>query len=404
MKCEILDGIRVLDLTQALAGPHCTQLLGDFGAEIIKIERPGTGDQSRGWGPPFKNGESTYFMGTNRNKKSLTLDLKQSEAQDVLNRLIDTADVLIHNVPSERGRASLGIDAETVTNRNPRIIWTSISGFGLTGPEAEKPGYDVIAQAMSGTMALTGEAQAPPMRFPTPMADISTGMYATIAILAALYEREHSGHGQVLDLALLDCQSTWLSNVASAYLETGTAPAKRGNAHPNIAPYQPFRAADGWFILAAGTETHWQRLVRIMQEHYGDAAEVLAGSEKLFESNADRVANREELERRLTEYFRRENVSVWIERFEGAGIPCGPILRPEETLEHPQLKARGMIETMEHSVAGMVRSMGNPMQFSRTPPKVEHAAPALGEQTDEILAAAGYSEEQIRALKDASIV
>ena len=404
MKCEILDGIRILDLTQALAGPHCTQLLGDFGAEIIKIERPGTGDQSRGWGPPFKNGESTYFMGTNRNKKSLSLDLKQSEAQDVLNRLIDTADVLIHNVPSERGRASLGIDAETVTNRNPRIIWTSISGFGLTGPEAEKPGYDVIAQAMSGTMALTGEAKAPPMRFPTPMADISTGMYATIAILAALYEREHSGQGQVLDLALLDCQSTWLSNVASAYLETGTAPAKRGNAHPNIAPYQPFRAADGWFILAAGTETHWQRLVRIMQEHYGDAAEVLSGSEKLFERNADRVANREELERRLNQYFSRENVSVWIERMEGAGIPCGPILRPEETLEHPQLKARGMIETMEHSVAGSVRSMGNPMHFSRTPPTVEQAAPALGEQTDEILAAAGYSGEEIRALREKQIV
>ncbi len=404
MKCEILDGIRVLDLTQALAGPHCTQLLGDFGAEIIKIERPGTGDQSRGWGPPFKNGESTYFMGTNRNKKSLTLNLKQKEAQEVLNRLIDSADVLIHNVPSERGRTSLGIDSETVTTRNPGIIWTSISGFGLSGPEAEKPGYDVIAQAMSGTMALTGEADSPPMRFPTPMADISTGMYATIAILAALYEREHSGKGQILDLALLDCQATWLSNVASAYLETGKPPVKRGNAHPNIAPYQPFRAADGWFILAAGTETHWQRLVSTMQQQYPEAGEALAGEEKLFETNADRVANREELERRLNGYFSRENVSVWIERFEGAGIPCGPILRPEETLEHPQLQARGMIETMEHSVAGTVRSLGNPMQFSRTPTSVDQAPPALGEQTDEILTAAGYSEEQISKLKEAGTI
>ncbi|MFP4643698.1 MAG: CaiB/BaiF CoA transferase family protein [Spirochaetales bacterium] len=404
MKCTILDGIRVLDLTQALAGPHCTQLLGDFGAEIVKIERPGTGDQSRGWGPPFKNGESTYFMGTNRNKKSLTLNLKQKEAREVLNRLIDGADVLIHNVPSERGRASLGIDADTVTSRNPRIVWTSISGFGLTGPEAEKPGYDVIAQAMSGTMALTGEAGSPPMRFPTPMADISTGMYATIAILAALYERKQSGKGQILDLALLDCQTTWLANVASAYLETGTPPAKRGNAHPNIAPYQPFQAADGWFILAAGTETHWQRLVNIVQESHPDAGESLAGDEKRFERNADRVANREELERRLNEYFSRETVSVWIERLEGAGIPCGPILRPEETLEHPHIEARGMIQTMEHSVAGTVRSIGNPMQFSRTPPAVEQAAPALGEQTEEILASAGYSEREISTMRENGIV
>lgn len=264
MNATVLAGITVLDLTQALAGPYCTQLLADMGAEVIKIERPGSGDQSRGWGPPFVKGESTYFMGTNRNKRSLTLNLQDEAAREVLFRLIENADVLVHNVPRRTTQQKLGIDAESVRERNPRLVWAAISGFGMTGPEAEKPGYDVIAQAMSGTMALTGEPDSGPTRFPTPMADITTGMYTAMGILAALFEREHSGEGQEIDVALLDSQATWLSNVASAFLATGTAPAKRGNVHPNIAPYQPFRAQDGWFILAAGTEEHWRRVVALL--------------------------------------------------------------------------------------------------------------------------------------------
>ena len=399
MSCPILRGIRVLDLTQALAGPHCTQLLGDFGADIIKIERPGAGDQARGWGPPFQNGESSYFLGTNRNKRSLTLDLKQEPAREVLDRLLETADVLIHNIPKAAARKALGIDAESVIARNPRIVWVAITGFGLSGPEAEKPGYDVVAQAMSGTMALTGEPGTPPIRFPTPMADITTGTYAATAILAALYERQTSGKGQVIDLALLDCQATWLANVASAFLATGEPPRKRGNAHPNIAPYQPFRAADGWFILAAGTETQWQRLLRLLDQLYPGSQAELGAPDGPFADNAARVAAREDLERRLCSYFERRSVADWITQLEAAGVPCGPIHRPEETLQHPHLLARGMIAAMDHPAAGRVRALGNPMQLDRTPPALDRAAPMLGEHTVSILSELGYSGREIQALR-----
>lgn len=395
---SILGGVRIVDLTQALAGPYCTQLLGDLGAEIVKIERPGSGDQARGWGPPFVGDESTYFMGTNRNKRSLTLDLKRDEGKEVLDRLLSSSDVLVHNTPKQSVREKLGIDAQRVTSRFPRLIWTSITGFGLSGPEAEKPGYDVIAQGMSGTMALTGEADAGPMRFPTPMADITTGMYAAMAILGALYEREKSGEGQIIDLALLDSQATWLANVASAYFATGTPPAKRGNAHPNIAPYQPFRARDGWFILAAGTERHWARLLEIV-----DSDKQLAGDSR-FSTNRERVANREALEQALEAHFLTAPVAHWIDELEAVGIPCGPIQKPEEVLEHPQIKARDMVWSMEHSTAGTVRSLGNPMKFSRTPAAPNTPAPSLGQHSREILRELGYGDAKIRELESSSTV
>lgn len=389
---QVLAGITIIDLTQALAGPYCTQFLADLGAEVIKIERPGSGDQSRGWGPPFIGDESAYFMGTNRNKSSLTLDLKQEEGRQVLYRLIEEADVLVHNVPRESSRKKLGIDAVSVRQRNPRIIWTSISGFGLTGPEAEKPGYDVIAQGMSGTMALTGEPEQGPVRFPTPMADISTGMYAAMGILAALYEREKSGQGQDIDVALLDSQATWLSNVASAYLATGDAPPKRGNVHPNIAPYQPFRAQDGWFILAAGTEAHWKHVVGVL-----DGADTI-GRDARFATNKDRVANRQALEAVLEDHFTTASVNHWIGTFEEAGVPCGPILTPPEVLDHPHLAAREMVVTMEHATAGQVRSLGNPVKMSRTPPSVRKAAPVLGADTETILKRLGYEAARIEQM------
>lgn len=393
-----LDGIVVIDLTQALAGPYCTQLLADFGAEVIKIERPGSGDQSRGWGPPFVEGESSYFMGTNRNKRSLTLNLQDPAAREVLLQLVDRADVLVHNVPRAATRAKLGIDAATLRERNPRLVWAAISGFGLTGPEAEKPGYDVIAQAMSGTMALTGEPGSGPTRFPSPMADITTGMYTAMGILTALFERERTGEGQEVDVALLDSQTTWLSNIASAYLATGTAPQKRGNVHPNIAPYQPFRAADGWFILAAGTESHWGRVLEVV------GARDALGDDPRFASNRDRVANREAMETELEAYFRAKPVAHWIEAFEGAGVPCGPILPPEQTLEHPHLQARGMIVELDHPLAGPVRSLGNPIKLSRSAATYRRAAPTLGADSDEILADLGYDAAAIAELRDRGAV
>jgi crotonobetainyl-CoA:carnitine CoA-transferase CaiB-like acyl-CoA transferase len=398
MNQQALSGITIIDLTQALAGPYCTQFLADMGADVIKIERPGSGDQSRGWGPPFVSDESAYFMGTNRNKASLTLDLQQEEGRQVLYKLIDTADVLVHNVPRQATRSKLGIDAESVRRRNSRIIWTSISGFGLTGPEAEKPGYDVIAQGMSGTMALTGEPGQGPVRFPTPMADITTGMYAAMGILTALYERERSGKGQDIDVALLDSQVTWLSNVASAFLATATAPEKRGNVHPNIAPYQPFHAADGWFILAAGTEKHWERVLGVLE------VTETVGKDPRFATNRDRVAHRAALEEVLEEHFRRQPVAHWITAFEAAGIPCGPILTPPEALEHPHLAARDMIVSMEHPTAGPVRALGNPVKLNRTPPRVRRAAPTLGEDTVSILRGLGYSDVQIRQMADDSVI
>lgn len=398
MDQQVFRGIRVIDLTQALAGPHCTQLLADFGAEVIKIEHPRGGDQARGWGPPFLGGESTYFMGTNRNKRSLTLDLKQERARRVLEQLIDRADVLIHNVPRERSRRELGIDYASVSTRNPRLVWVSISGFGLTGPEAEKPGYDVIAQGMSGTMQLTGEADSGPTRFPTPMADITTGMYAAFGIAAALYERSTSGAGQAIDVALFDAQLTWLANVAGAYLNTGVEPPKRGNAHPNIAPYQPYRAADGWFIVAAGTEGHWQRLVEVL----GSPAELQ--NQELFGDNARRVGNRPALERLLNNLFGASSVAHWIAQLEAVGVPCGPILTPAAALDHPQTAAREMIVTVHHPAAGDVRSLGNPVKLSRTPAQSGVAAPRLGEHTDAVLMELGYSAEQVAALGSAGVV
>ena len=402
MNNPALEGVTIIDLTQALAGPYCTQLLADLGARVIKIERPGGGDQSRGWGPPFVEGESTYFMGTNRNKESLTLDLGQPEARAVLDRLIDRADVLVHNVPRKSSQEKLGIDAPAVRGRNSRIIWAAISGFGFTGPEAEKPGYDVIAQGMSGTMALTGDPESGPIRFPTPMADITTGMYTAMGILAALYERERSGEGQELDVALLDSQVSWLANVAGAFLATGTAPPKRGNVHPNIAPYQPFRAGDGWFILAAGTEAHWRRVVEVVALKVPEVRATL--QDPRFADNRSRVANREAMETVLEQVFAGSTVTEWISAFEAAGVPCGPILPPEHALIHPQLAARGMILETEHPRAGTVRSLGNPIKLDRTPPTSRTAAPVLGADTERILSEIGIDDRTIAELRDSGVV
>jgi len=387
-----LDGIRILDLTQALAGPYCTQLLGDLGADVIKIERPDEGDQARRWGPPFLAGESAYFLSTNRNKRGLALDLQHPRGREVLWRLVEQSDVLVHNVPRVATRMKLGIDETGLRARNSRLIYASVTGFGLTGPYAERPGYDLIAQGMSGTMALTGEPDGGPMRFPSPIADITTGVYCALGIVAALYARERTGQGQSLDTALLDSQVTWLANIASSFLATGEPPTKLGNLHPSIVPYQPFRTADKWIIVAVGTERLWRRLLEVIE-----VPELSADAR--FATNADRLAHRTDLVPLLERRFRDKPAASWLERLDQAGIPSGPINPIEEALADGHVLARGMVVELDHPVAGLVRSLGNPIKLGGTPVIYRRPAPLLGQHTAEILTDLGYTCDDVARLR-----
>ena len=386
-----LDGIVVLDHTTALAGPYCAQLLGDLGAEVIKLERPGSGDQSRDWGPRIGANESAYFMGTNRNKRSLTLNLAAPAGRDILHKLVARADVLLHNVPRENSRQKLGLDEATCRGLNERLIWASISGFGNSGPLAENPGYDVIAQGMSGTMWLTGEADSGPIRFPTAIADITTGMYTALAIVAALFARERSGVGQAIDNALLDSQVTWLAYMASNYLIGGEPFVKQGNAHPSIVPYQPFPTADGWIIIGAGAERHWQRLTELIE------MPSLAEDDR-FRTNPDRLQQRQLLIGILIPEIQKKSTATWLELLREAGIPCGVINRPEEALNDEQILARGMIVELEHPAVGSYKSLGNPINLDGTPITYRRPAPLLGEHNQEILTELGFTPDEIAKL------
>ncbi len=388
-----LDGIRVIDMTEALAGPFCTMLLGDLGADVIKIERPGIGDMARGWAPPRVDGESAYFLSINRNKRSITLDLKQAEAQAILHRLIADADVFVANQPSLDSLRKLSADPDTLQRLNPRLIYCIISGFGLTGPDAGQGGFDVVAQARSGLMALTGEPGQGPVRYPVPLSDASAGLYSLVGILAALLARATTGKGQLVDVALLDSQVAWLTNVAGAFFATGQRPQKLGNAHPNIVPYQPFRARDKYVIVAVGSERLWERFCQAL----GIADTI--GRDPRFATNADRLRHRDVLVPMLDEIFRTQDAGYWLARLRAADIPCGPINEVDEALNDPQIIARGMIVEQMHATAGPVRSLGNPVHLSDTPVGYRRPPPALGQHTDEILSALGYSAQDIARLR-----
>ena len=393
-----LDNIRVVDLTQALAGPYCTMMLGDLGAEVIKVERPPDGDQSRGWGPPFLGSESAYFLSANRNKRGMTLDLKKPAAIEVMHRLIERADVFVTNLPREASRRENGVDWETLHALNPRLIYCSITGYGMTGPYAERGGYDVIAQGESGLMSLTGEVDGDPIRYPIPIADVTTGIYSAFAIVAALLARERTGDGQFLDMALLDSQISWLTIVAGNYFATGQRPPRLGNAHPTIVPYQPFRARDKHFIVGVGSERLWHKFCAVL-----GMTDTLANDPR-FATNSDRLAHRQELVTLLEEVFVREDADFWVARFEEADIPCGPINFVDEALAHPQTLHRGVIVELEHPLIGTVRSLGNPMHFSHTPITYRLPPPMLGQHTDEILQELGYDEAEVRKLKESGTV
>ncbi len=377
-----LKNIRVLEMTEALAGPYCAMMLGDLGADVIKIERPNSGDQSRRWGPPFLQGESAYFLSVNRNKRSIELNIKAEADLDVLHRLVARSDIFITNIPRMTSLKNAKIDPETLREINPRLIYAAISGYGHSGPKASRGGYDIIAQGEAGLMALTGEPDGSPSRFPTPMADITAGLYTVMGIQAALYVREtqEPSVGQFIDVSLVDAQTTWLANIGGSYFADGKRPERLGNIHPTVCPYQPLRTKDKTLIVAVGTERLWKRFCGIL----GITDTLMV--DPRFATNPQRNQHRDELIPLLEEILRTRDADEWLEKFIDNGIPSGPINFPDETLTDEHLIARGMIVELEHPTLGVIRSIGNPIVMSENGPTYRRYPPSLGEHNAEIRA------------------
>ncbi len=399
-----LEGIRVLDMTRALAGPYCTMMLGDLGSDVIKVERPGRGDESRGWGPPFVGepygpypGESAYFISTNRNKRSITVNLKHPEGQEIIRRLAAKSDALVENYRTGvLDRMGLGYD--DLCGVNPRLVYCSISGYGRTGPYAEQPGYDVVIQAEGGFMGITGPEEGPPCRVGVPIIDITAGMFSTTAILAALRARDITGQGQHIDLSLLESQVALLANVASNYLVGGDPPRRLGNAHPNIAPYEAFRARDQWFVLAAGNERLWAILCDVIGRP--DLKD-----DPRFADNGARVTNRPALCQALGEAFLARDAREWLAELRKAGLPCGPINAIPDVFAHPQAEARNLAVEAEHPTAGTVRLPGFPYKLSQTPARVWRPPPRLGQHTEQVLVELlDYSPQEVASLHQDQVV
>jgi crotonobetainyl-CoA:carnitine CoA-transferase CaiB-like acyl-CoA transferase len=389
----ILDSIRVVEMAEALAGPYCAMLLGDFGADVIKVERPGVGDQSRGWGPPFVGSESAYYLAANRNKRSITLNYDHPRGAEALRKLIASADVFICNQPSLASLQKRGIDPDSLCGKYPRLIYCSITGYGFTGPKAGMPGYDILAQAEAGVMSFTGEAGGGPVRYPIAIADMTCGMYAAMGILAALYAREKTGRGQFIDMALFDSQLTWLANAGSSYLNAGVSPERWGNAHPNIVPYEAYRGSDEkHFVVGVGTDALWKRFVQVIN------VQDEIGTDERFSSNALRIKNREVLVPLLQNIFQQEPAARWLEKFAGAEIPAGPINTVAEAIEDGQTRGRGLIVQLEHPTLGTARSIANPIRFSRTPVSYRLPPPLLGEHTTEVMQGLGYAMAELKAM------
>jgi crotonobetainyl-CoA:carnitine CoA-transferase CaiB-like acyl-CoA transferase len=374
-----LDSIRVIDLTEALAGPYCTMILGDLGADVIKVERPNVGDQSRKWGPPFIGGESAYFLAVNRNKRSATIDITASIGQVAMRHLLEYADVFVCNVRKVESLQKVNLDPETVRGYNPRLIYCSITGYGRTGPYAGRGGYDLVAQAQAGLMAATGDPDGEPMRWPVAIADMTTGVWSTIAILAALYAREKTGQGQFIDQALLDGQIGWAQIMASDYFATGQRPPRLGNRHATIVPYQVFKARDKHMIVAVGTQALWDRFCEVI------GLGVSLRDDARFATNPDRLTHYAELMNAIEPIFLTREADHWLERLRAAEIPCGPINALDETLNDPQVQHRGMIVELEHPV-GLLKMLGSPLHLTDTPVTYRRRPPLLGEHTEEVLA------------------
>lgn len=392
-----LQNVTVLDLSRVLSGPYCTMQLADMGARVIKIERPGAGDDTRAWGPPFVKGESAYFLSINRNKESVTLNFKHPEGRRLLDALIARADVLVENFrPGTLDDMGLGYEALHATH--PRLVYTSISGFGHTGPLRERAGYDAVLQGEAGIMSVTGPADGPGYKVGVAIADLAAGLFAAQGTLLALYERERSGRGQHVDIAMLDSVAALLTYQAGIYFTTGAPPKRIGNAHPTVAPYETFQASDGDIVLAAGNDELWRRFCRVAGlEGYA--------ADPRFVTNGDRVRNYEALRPIVAEVFTRRTRAEWIELLNDAGIPAGPVRNLHEVLTDEQLLAREMVHTLPHAVAGAVQVLGTPVKLSDTPGAVRCPPPALGEHTDRVLMEdLGVAAADVAALRSAGIV
>ena len=394
---KALEGIRVLDLTRALAGPFCTLMLGDNGADVIKVEIPGSGDDTRKWGPPFIGDESAYFLSINRNKRSLTLNLQDPKAQDVFMKLAKDSDVVVENfTPGVMGRFGLGYEA--VKAVNPNIVYCSISGFGQDGPYRSRPAYDQIMQGVGGLMSITGEPDGEPQKIGIAVTDIGAGMWSAFAITTALHHRDKTGEGQYIDISMLDAQVAWLTYQAAFLFANDEPPKRMGAAHPTLVPYQAFMCSDGKYInVAVGSERIWERFCQGMgREDLKDHPD--------YSVNSVRVAHRGAIVSMLQEIFLTRPVSEWVEDLQAANVPCGPINDLADVFADPQVLARDMLQEMPHPTLGTIKQTGLPIKFSRTPGGLDLHPPLLGEHNQEILSSLGYSDADVQSLKDASVI
>jgi formyl-CoA transferase len=392
-----LDGIRVLDLTRVLAGPYCAMFLGDLGAEVIKIEQPGVGDDTRGWGPPFTGGESAYFLCVNRNKKSVAIDLKAQEGIALLRLLAERADVLIENFrPGTMER--LGLGDKDLRAANPRLIYASLSGFGADGPMSDVPGYDLIVQAWGGLMSITGQPDGEPTKVGVAIIDLVAGLMLGKSIAAALFAREKIGIGQKIDTSLLEAEVACLINVGSNYLVEGSIPGRWGNAHPSIVPYQTFKTADGYLVIGVASEGIWRRFCQAVGR--AEWAE-----DSRFEKNSNRVENRSLLIGLLAEIFLGRSTDEWLKILNSAEVPCAPVQTVDQVFKAPQVLHREMLVEVEHPTAGTVPMAGIPVKFSATPASVRLPPPLLGQHTEEVLKSwLGMVDKEISELKRKTVI
>jgi crotonobetainyl-CoA:carnitine CoA-transferase CaiB-like acyl-CoA transferase len=393
----LLDGVRVIDLSRVLAAPYCTMMLGDLGADVIKIEAPGRGDDTRGWGPPFtESGESAYFLSANRNKRSVTLNLKSEKGIGILRQLIQSADVLVDNFRVGT-LARFGLGDDELESIRPGLIYCTVTGYGYTGPYKDRPGYDFIVQALGGLMSVTGPTDGEPTRTGIAIADLAAGTFACNAILAALFARERTGEGQRIDISLLDSMVALMSYVASNYLVSGELPARYGNGHPNIVPYQAFEASDGYFAFAAGNDRQWAKFCQAV-----DKPEWASDPE--FATNAARVEHRERVAEMLGNLFATRDTAAWLEVCQEIAIPAAPINNLRQVFEDPQVLTRGLRTDAEHPADGTVPLVGSPLRMIGAPPEVRLAPPTLGQHTAEVLGDLGYSQSEIAEMQAAGVV